>query len=167
VGKSTPYGSPRQTPRQITLEVYPARVCPLQGFGDFGPRYARPQHARRLCVRRIVEMSPTLQSSMIVWFQNLSGRTGRLLSEATRSRASLMGEKYNTATLPASQLLFFRGENHARAQTSAGGIVKPDGNQAAIHIAHPDGLIVTPLGSCSGAQTERDTVKRPQSLVRP
>lgn len=115
--------------------------------------------------RRIVEMSPTLQSSMIVWFQNLSGGTGHLWSEATRSLASLMGEKYNTATLPASQHLFFRGENHTRAQTATGGIVKPDGNQAAIRIAHPDGLVLPPPARRFGPQAERNTMKRLSRLV--
>jgi hypothetical protein len=66
-------------------------------------------------------------NSMIVWFQ-FERQDGTHLSEATRSHASLLGDKYNTVEPPSSQCLFFRGENDSRAQTAARGVVKADGD---------------------------------------
>ena len=124
----------------------------------------RGLHARRLCVRRIVENFSDPCNSMIVWFQ-FERQDGTHPAEATRSSASLMGVKYSTVTLAASQCLFFRGENDAGAQTSARRIIKADGYQVTIYIQHPDGLIIPPFNFPNGIKSQRDAVERPACFL--
>jgi hypothetical protein len=122
--------------------------------------------ADNLCVRRIVEMSPTLRDSMIVWFQ-FERQDGTLVfGSDPLARASLsMASKYSTVTLPASQCLFFRGENYARSQSAAVGVVKAHGYQAAAGVAHPYGRIALPFNLRAVSKGERDAVQRLSRLV--
>src|SRR5205085_10137568 len=100
--------------------------------------------ARVKSVRRIVGISPNLfLHSMIVWFQ-LEREDG---TPKRRKRPALTlpyWRKYNTVTLPASQSLFFRGENDARVESPGGGVIKTDSNQVTIRIKHTDWLVVEP-----------------------
>jgi hypothetical protein len=60
VGKSTPYGSPRQTELEKPASFTP-RVCPnKKGFGDRDLDMHGHSTRARQSVRRIVEISPTL-----------------------------------------------------------------------------------------------------------
>ena len=121
--------------------------------------------ARVKSVRRIVKISPNLfLHSMIVWFQ-LEREDG---TPKRRKRPALTlpyWRKYNTVTLPASQSLFFRGENDARVESPGGGVIKTDSNQVTIGIAHPDRLVVEPFSLSLAFQMERDAMKRPPRLV--
>ena len=102
---------------------------------------------------------------MIVWFQfEREDGTYLLESDPLKTLPSLSC-KYNTVTLPASQCLFFRGENDAGMQTAARIVVKADGYQVTVWVAHPDRLIGLPLNFCPVSNAERDPMKRLSRLV--
>ena len=155
----------REKPREGFYLSLASIACD-KGSGDCRPRYARPQHARRLCVpphRRDVSDPSKFNDLLVSKFERQDGTP--LFGSDPLTRFPQWREKYNTATLPASQHLFFRGENHAWVQTATGGIVKPDSNQTAIPVTHPDGLILPPPARRFVSEAERDTMKRLSRLV--